>query len=676
MQPLEIDSAVFCDGAHYTIISREDSSILTCPVTSGAGGYTLNRVEGRDIDREIGRLTGHAACIAVDVPTWCRIAGDPLDAVADALADLLDETPTRFELERLAAASPVLTANTPGIPVFPAGIAPTANSYTLAGCCRSALVRGLSSPELYRTALTAAGAAISGARRIAASSPGTIGSTDAVLTATIGLGGTDTAEIGAGCADAREDGSLLIEGAAWPISEGEDERAFFGFEDTAEDPRNRMREVPAGADGAKKLADAALAASCATLSPNTADPCLVARLAAEARERSLSLTDPETQARGAKRAASSSAQDEAAGRGRRSRGGASRSGTCVHTAGPHSYHQGNIRTAGAFRAADCLRSFAMEHIVLEYDKDTRTALVVAMSGGREPVLSGHASPYIVADGYDFESRTWGAGHYFTDIAQAKIDYERSCRHAYPLAEGKLRDDEFCTIRWCREDIAEALSEYLAYPIPATEKNIDAAIGQLMFRDGLRDRSTEDGWETIGAIIDEDELDFGISSAQGVDFYKEAFDLSVRTDAVIWPSSEGGAAFVMACPPDSEDGYLAVYKIDGGLIGDDEITVEDIEGLGGARELCVYKHGFDGIEGIRDFANRTAVCKFDERVVVRDPIGAMPDLGPTLRNTAVLDEWDARLAMQQPRDPQGIAAAALTAAEGGTKAVAEHGGNKH
>ena len=141
MQPLEIDSAVFCDGARYTIISRENSSILTCPVASGAGGYTLNRVEGRDIDLELDRLTGHAACIAVDVPTWCRIAGDPLDAVADALADLLCETPTRFELERLAAASPVLTANTPGIPVFPAGIAPAANSYTLAGCCRSALVR-------------------------------------------------------------------------------------------------------------------------------------------------------------------------------------------------------------------------------------------------------------------------------------------------------------------------------------------------------------------------------------------------------------------------------------------------------------------------------------------------------------------------------------------------------
>lgn len=108
MQPLEIDSAVFCDGARYTIISRENSSILTCPVASGAGGYTLNRVEGRDIDLELDRLTGHAACIAVDVPTWCRIAGDPLDAVADALADLLCETPTRFERAgALGAALPV-----------------------------------------------------------------------------------------------------------------------------------------------------------------------------------------------------------------------------------------------------------------------------------------------------------------------------------------------------------------------------------------------------------------------------------------------------------------------------------------------------------------------------------------------------------------------------------------
>ena len=283
----------------------------------------------------------------------------------------------------------------------------------------------------------------------------------------------------------------------------------------------------------------------------------------------------------------------------------------------------------------------MEHIVLEYDESTRTALVVATSGGREPVLSGHASPYIVADGYDFESRSWGAGHYFTDIAEAKIDYERSCRHPYPLAEGKLRDDEFCTIRWCREDIAEALSEYLAYPIPATEKNIDAAIRQLMAHDSFQDRSIEDGWETIGGIIVEDELDLGFSTKQGADFYRDAFGLSNFTEAVVWPSSEGDAAFVMTSAVDSEDGDLAVYKIDADLIGDSKITVDDIERLGGKRELCVYKHGFDGIEAIRAFANRVAVDRFDERFGVNNLYGELPDLAPTLRKVTE----DARTAVQ-------------------------------
>lgn len=303
----------------------------------------------------------------------------------------------------------------------------------------------------------------------------------------------------------------------------------------------------------------------------------------------------------------------------------------------------------------------MEHIVLEYDENTRTALVVATSGGREPVLSGHASPYIVADGYDFESRSWGAGHYFTDIAEAKIDYERSCRHPYPLAEGKLRDDEFCTIRWCREDVAAALSEYLAYPIPATEKNIDTAIGQLMAHDNFQDRSIEDGWETIGGIIVEDELDLGLSTKQGVDFYRDAFGLSNFTEAVVWPSSEGDAAFVMTSAVDSEDGDLAVYKIDAGLIGDSEITVDDIERLGGKRELCVHKHGFDGIEAIRAFANRVAVDRFDERFGVNNLYGDLPDLAPTLRKvtedarTAVRGFTDAELANEIEK-----AGAAMTA----------------
>lgn len=314
----------------------------------------------------------------------------------------------------------------------------------------------------------------------------------------------------------------------------------------------------------------------------------------------------------------------------------------------------------------------MEHIVLEYDESTRTALVVATSNKREPVLSGHASPYIVADGYDFESRSWGAGHYFTDIAAAKIDYERSCRHSYPLAEGRLRDDEFCTIRWCREDVATALSEYLSYPIPATKKNIDDVVGQLMAHGSFQDRSIEDGWETISAIIDEDALDLGLSTRQGVDFYRDAFGHWNSTEAIVWPNSEGDAAFVMAVPADSEDGDLAVYKIDACLIGDDEITIDDIERLGGKRELCVYKHGFDGIEAIRNFANRVAVDRFDERFVVNNLYGELPDLAPTLRKVTE----GARTAAQEPRDPQAIAAAALSAAEGGANGAVEHVGNKH
>ena len=311
----------------------------------------------------------------------------------------------------------------------------------------------------------------------------------------------------------------------------------------------------------------------------------------------------------------------------------------------------------------------MEHIVLEYDESTRTALVVATSNKREPVLSGHASPYIVADGYDFESRSWGAGHYFTDIAAAKIDYERSCRHSYPLAEGRLRDDEFCTIRWCREDVATALSEYLSYPIPATKKNIDDVVGQLMAHGSFQDRSIEDGWETISAIIDEDALDLGLSTRQGVDFYRDAFGHWNSTEAIVWPNSEGDAAFVMAVPADSEDGDLAVYKIDACLIGDDEITIDDIERLGGKRELCVYKHGFDGIEAIRNFANRVAVDRFDERFVVNNLYGELPDLAPTLRKVTE----GARTAAQEPRDPQAIAAAALSAAEGGANGAVEHVG---
>ena len=169
----------------------------------------------------------------------------------------------------------------------------------------------------------------------------------------------------------------------------------------------------------------------------------------------------------------------------------------------------------------------------------------------------------------------------------------------------------------------------------------------------------------------DPLDLGISTKQGADFYRDAFGLSSFTEAVVWPSSDRDAAFVMTSAVDSEDGDLAVYKIDAGLIGDGEITADDIERLGGKRELCVYKHGLDGIEAIRAFANRVAVDRFDERFGVNNLYGELPDLAPTLRKVTE----GARTAAQKPRNPQAIAAAALSAAEGGAKGAVELVGNK-
>ena len=315
-------SQVFTNKSPVRTMDDLDETVLSLAQMKQIAEGDPTVAERMDVENKIGQLKlmreSHLeglADVQHKIETQYRPLVDALDAVADALTDLLDETPTRFELEQLAAASPLLKANTPGIPVFPGGIAPAANSYTLAGCCRAALVRGLSSPELYATALMAAETAISTARRFGGEVPEAIGTSEGLFSATIGIGGIDTAEIGVNCVDARSDGGVLIEGAAYPIADGGKERAFFGFVDTAEDSRDYMREVPDGADGFKRLADAALAASCATLSPNTADPCLVARLAAESRERSRSLTDPGTQARGAKRAAGSSARDGAAGRG-------------------------------------------------------------------------------------------------------------------------------------------------------------------------------------------------------------------------------------------------------------------------------------------------------------------------------------------------------------------------
>ena len=311
------------------------------------------------------------------------------------------------------------------------------------------------------------------------------------------------------------------------------------------------------------------------------------------------------------------------------------------------------------------------HVVLEYDKWSDCALVALTDDTHSAVRGGTDMPYLVTSGYHRESRTWARATPFGDITRAKVVFEHRVGRDYTPNEGRLHDDEVIACRWRRDDIAGVLEESLDYPIPATKENIDAAIGQLMAHDGFQDRSIEDGWETISAIIDEGALDLGISTKQGADFYRDAFGLSSFTEAVVWPSSDRDAAFVMTSAVDSEDGDLAVYKIDAGLIGDGEVTVDDIERLGGKRELCVYKHGLDGIEAIRAFANRVAVDRFDERFGVNNLYGELPDLAPTLRKVTEV----ARTVVHKPRDPQAIAAAALSAAEGGAKGAVELVGNK-
>ena len=177
---------------------------------------------------------------------------------------------------------------------------------------------------------------------------------------------------------------------------------------------------------------------------------------------------------------------------------------------------------------------------------------------------------------------------------------------------------------------------------------------------------------LNAMTYPDKTVYPIASCNDKDFQNL---IHVYMDAVFYPNiynkeeifRQEGWHYEM----DSEDGDLAVYKIDAGLIGDGEITADDIERLGGKRELCVYKHGLDGIEAIRAFANRVAVDRFDERFGVNNLYGELPDLAPTLRKVTE----GARTAAQKPRNPQAIAAAALSAAEGGAKGAVELVGNK-
>ncbi len=134
----------------------------------------------------------------------------------------------------------------------------------------------------------------------------------------------------------------------------------------------------------------------------------------------------------------------------------------------------------------------IDHTLLEYDEETGWAL--AMTSLTAP------QPFVVCYRYDPASGEWAQGHYYSTLEDAVVDYNRMVDGVDICIEN---EDEFCTIRWRREDVAQAIAFDLG-PDWVTESNVDAAIRQI--GDRLQDRSIEEGWEILNDLIDPDDLE--------------------------------------------------------------------------------------------------------------------------------------------------------------------------
>ncbi|MFR4801926.1 MAG: hypothetical protein ACLT98_00430 [Eggerthellaceae bacterium] len=194
MQPLEIDSAVFCDGAALRRLTRTPTC-LTCPVTSGAGGCTLNRVGKRNRPGNR-RPDERAACIAVGVPTWCASPATARRWPTRSPTCWMRRRPASSE--QLAAASPPHgqhagipcsreASRPPRAPRSPGAAAPR----SCAGC----------RARLRHTLM----AARRRSRRPAVrrEGPGSVRHLRGLFSATVGISRIDTAEIGVNCVDAQ-----------------------------------------------------------------------------------------------------------------------------------------------------------------------------------------------------------------------------------------------------------------------------------------------------------------------------------------------------------------------------------------------------------------------------------------------------------------------------------------
>ena len=224
------------------------------------------------------------------------------------------------------------------------------------------------------------------------------------------------------------------------------------------------------------------------------------------------------------------------------------------------------------------------HVVLEYDKWSDCALVALTDGAHSAVRDGTDMPYLVTSGYHRGSRTWARATPFGDITRAKVVFEHRVGRDYTPNEGRLHDDEVIACRWRRGDIAGILEESLDYPIPATKENIDIAIGQIAH---VQDRLIEDGWREIVDSIREERLGLGLGSFQADNFYRGVYDVTAHHNSMFWPSGDGSAVHVSHCRlGDGPSFGLTVRTIPVAAIGNEPVTFEKIDRLGGKIELCV------------------------------------------------------------------------------------------
>lgn len=287
----------------------------------------------------------------------------------------------------------------------------------------------------------------------------------------------------------------------------------------------------------------------------------------------------------------------------------------------------------------------------------------------------HASIDLGTSDYHRGSRTWARATPFGDITRAKVVFEHRVGRDYAPNEGRLHDDEVIACRWRRGDIAGVLEESLDYPIPATKENIDIAIGQIAH---VQDRLIEDGWREIVDSIREERLDLGLGSSQADNFYRGVYDVTAHHNSMFWPSGDGSAVHVSHCRlGDGPSFGLTVRTIPAAAIGNETVTFEKIDRLGGKIELCVDSIDQD-IEKVRAFASSSpAVRAFVEPLCAyipapSDSVGEQKrDISPYLRQTARRCQR-----ISHPIDPPETASAAASAAFGGAAALPAHRGYKH